>query len=99
MKFFFGDFHPPERPRKSFKVNLIDVQFPGNKFELSVILNDFRSLKISAIQNPVSFIEFVNVKNPDIQPNYRDIVEKLKYILGVVSYDKHGSCDRKSYLL
>ena len=99
MKFFFGDFHPPERPRKSFKVNLIDVQFPGNKFELSVILNDFRSLKISAIQNPVSFIEFVNVKNPDIQPNYRDIVEKLKYILGVVYYDKHGSCDRKSYLL
>ena len=44
------------------------VQFPGNCFTFSIILNDFWSSTICGIRNQFSFAQFKNPKNPGIQP-------------------------------
>ena len=45
-----------------------DIQFPGNRFELGIIKNDFWSSSIWAIQIQVSFPGFEIAKKPGIQP-------------------------------
>ena len=47
---------------------IFDIQFPGNRFQLGIIKNDFWSSTIWAIQIQASFPEFKNPKNPGIQP-------------------------------
>ena len=43
-----------------------DVQFPGNRFELGIIENDFRNSTIWAIQIQIIYTEFENPWKPGI---------------------------------
>ena len=52
------------------KILIFNVQFPGNWYGFGIILNDFRSSTIQAIQIEFSFAQFENPKNPGIQPIY-----------------------------
>ena len=49
---------------------IFDVQFPGNWFDFGVILNNFWSFTIWAIQIQVSITELQIRKKPGIQPRY-----------------------------
>ena len=49
---------------------ILDFHFPGNWFEFGIILNDFGSFTIWAIQNQISLTQLQNRKNPGIQPTY-----------------------------
>ena len=49
---------------------IFDVQFPGNRIVFSIILHDFWSSTICAIQIQFSFAQFKNSKNPGIQPKH-----------------------------
>ena len=49
---------------------IFDVRFPENLFGFGIILNDFWSSKIWAIQIKFAFAQFKNRKIPGIQPSY-----------------------------
>ena len=52
------------------KNGIFDVQFPGNWFGSSSILNDFSRATICAFQIQVSFPGIEDPKIPGIHPNY-----------------------------
>ena len=50
---------------------IYDIQYPGNRFESDIILNDFWSCSIWEIQIQVSLTEFKNPKNSGIPTFYK----------------------------
>ena len=49
---------------------IYDIQYPGNRFESDIILNDFWSSTIWASHFRLLLNEVETPKNPGIQPNY-----------------------------
>ena len=60
---------PIQSDHAKVKKWIFEVHFPGNWFEFGIIVNDFWSFTIWAIQISVSFAGFKNPKIPGIQPN------------------------------
>jgi len=58
---------------------IFDIQFQGNKFEFSTILNYLRSFKILAIQIQLSLIGD-ETKNPGIKPMFISYSNYISYL-------------------
>ena len=65
----------PTYPNAHAKVekSILDFQFPENRCELGIILNDFGRSTISVTQIQVSFLGVEIAKNPGIQPMYNKL--------------------------
>ena len=75
----------PAYPNAYAKVKKLNshVEFPGNWFEFGIILNDFLSSTIWAIQIKVWRTQVKNPKIPGIQPKYIKLYEAWKTSIGV----------------
>ena len=67
-------------------MSILHFWFPGNHFEFGIILNDFSSSTIWAIQIQASFPGVEIAKNPGIQPTNKPDCNRLSNFFDLYIY-------------